>query len=150
MKPALVLIIVFLISVIVTRFTGDYLFLYRFSGVIAMSAMLIFTAYGHFKFTTGMVAMLPAFIPAKKAIVLVTGCMEIILAIAILIPTYRVLSGYLLILFFVLILPANIIGTLKNINIENNAVKGPGIPYLWLRIPLQIVFIAWVYFCCIS
>lgn len=38
-----------------------------------MGIMLIFTSIGHFKFTRGMALMLPRFVPAKKAIVYVTG-----------------------------------------------------------------------------
>ena len=52
----------------------------------------------------------------------------------------------MLILFFIAILPANIKASLENINYQTGELNGNGIEYLWFRIPLQIVFILWVYF----
>jgi len=115
------------------------------SGRVAMSLMLVFTAIGHFKFTNGMAMMLPVFIPAKNQIVLVTGLIEILAAIGLLVlPTIKV-TGILLIAFFVLILPANIYAAIKNVNLEKADNSGNGINYLWFRIPEQVFFIAWIY-----
>jgi len=49
-----------------------------------------------------------------------------------------------LILFFILILPANILAALKKVDYQKGTNDGPGAGYLWFRIPLQIFFIAWV------
>jgi len=52
MKPLIVLLSVFFISLLTTKFVrGQYEF--ALSGRIAMSAMLVFTALGHFAFTEG-------------------------------------------------------------------------------------------------
>ena len=48
-----------------------------------------------------------------------------------------------LIAFFVLILPANIVGSLKGVEL-GGMENGPA--YLFFRIPLQIFFICWTYY----
>lgn len=116
------------------------------SGRIAMSLMLLFTAIGHFKFTEGMAMMLPAFVPARKQIVIATGIIEIFAAAGLLIPFAIKLTGILLVIFFLLILPANIYAAFKKVNLEEANYSGSGTRYLWLRIPMQVLFVFWIYF----
>tara|TARA_R110002033_G_scaffold51482_1_gene98534 strand:- start:216 stop:590 length:375 start_codon:yes stop_codon:yes gene_type:complete len=116
------------------------------AGQIAMAAMLLFTSLGHFMFTEGMAAMMPEFIPLKKEMVYFTGVMEILFAIGLLIPRLKTPTAWLLMLFFILILPANIKAAVENINYQTGELNGSGIDYLWFRVPLQIIFILWVYF----
>jgi hypothetical protein len=76
MKPLLVLILTFGIALLLTRlFGGDFEF--TLSGRIAMSAMLLFTALGHFLYPKGMTMMLPAVLPFKEGIIYLTGLIEI-------------------------------------------------------------------------
>ena len=116
-----------------------------FAGRIAMSVMLLFTALGHFLYPEGMALMLPDFIPFKKAMIYLTGCIEIAAANGLQIPRLRKLTGWLLIIFFILILPANIHAAIHHVNLETGRYDGNGLNYLWFRIPLQIFFIGWVY-----
>ncbi len=90
--------------------------------------------------------MMPDFLPFKKEIVMLTGFIEIAAAIGLLIPRIEYLVSELLILFFIFILPANIHAAAKNIDYQKGTNDGHGLLYLWFRIPLQIFFIAWVYF----
>lgn len=144
MKPLIVLMIVFGISVFALKLT-THKYDFPLSARIAMSAMLLFTAIGHFMFTKGMTMMIPGIIPFKTAMVYLTGIIEIVAAIGLLIPGLRVLTAGLLILFFVLLLPANINASIKQIDIEKGTFNGSGLNYLWFRIPLQILFIVWTY-----
>jgi uncharacterized membrane protein len=145
MKPLIVLIVVFVLSLFVIRMVNG-VFDYSLSGRIAMSVMLLFTSLGHFKFTDGMSKMMPERVPFKKELVYITGFIEIAAAIGLLIPSSQKLTGWLLILFFLLILPANINAALKRVDYEKGTYEGPGINYLWFRVPLQIFFIMWVYY----
>lgn len=145
MKPLIVLISVFIISAAVTYFIQSNAEV-ELSGRIAMSVMLMFTSIGHFKFSKGMEMMMPSFIPAKKILVTATGIIEIAAAIGLLIPSTIKITGILLIVFFVLILPANIYAAIKKVDLEKANYSGNGLNYLWFRIPLQIFFIAWIYF----
>jgi uncharacterized membrane protein len=56
------------------------------------------------------------------------------------------LTAWLLILFFFLILPANINAAVNKIDYQKGTTDGNGLNYLWFRVPLQVFFIAWVYF----
>lgn len=144
MKPLILLIIVTSISLLVLKIiTGK--FDYVLSARIGMSAMLIFTAIGHFIFTDGMALMIPEFIPFKKEIVYLTGIIEILAAIGIHFSLIRPTTGYFLILFLVLLLPSNIKASLEQLNYQNATYDGNGLLYLWFRIPLQILFIVWIY-----
>ncbi len=144
MKPLIVLLCVFAVSLFATKiFRGNYDFV--LSGRIAMSVMLIFTAIAHFAFPKGMSMMLPSFIFYKTEIVYLTGIIEIAAAIGLFIPGVRVLTGWLLIVFFILILPANIYAAIKHIHYQKGTFDGNGLAYLWFRIPLQILFICWTY-----
>jgi uncharacterized membrane protein len=144
MKPLIILISVFTISMLANKILNNN-FEFALSGRIAMSAMLLFTAIGHFAFTKGMSMMLPDFIPFKTEMVYLTGVIEITAAIGLFIPNFRVVTAWLLIAFFILILPSNIYAAVKNIDYQKGTFDGHGLTYLWFRIPLQVLFIAWTY-----
>jgi uncharacterized membrane protein len=145
MKPLIVLLISFALALLVTKFSLDH-FDVPLSGRIAMAIMLAFTSIGHFAFTKGMEMMIPPFVPYKKAMVFLTGIIEICAAVGLLIGKISRLTGWMLILFFILLLPANIYAAIKHVDYEKGTFQGKGVNYLWFRIPLQLLFILWVYF----
>jgi len=147
MKVLIILLATFGIGLIVTKLSGN--FNIKLSAQIAMAVMMTFTALGHFKFTQGMAMMMPAFIPYKKQVVYITGVIEIAAAAGLLIPATRTLTAWCLILFFIVLTPANINAAMKHINMEKATFDGPGPAYLRFRIPLQLLFIAWVYWSCL-
>ena len=144
MKPLIILLSVFAILLLASKIFKGY-FEFALSARIAMSAMLLFTAIGHFAFTKGMSMMLPYFIPFKTEMVYLTGVIEIAAAIGLFIPNFRVITAWLLIAFFILILPANIYAAINHIDYQKGTFNGHGLNYLWFRIPLQVFFIAWTY-----
>ena len=149
MKPLIVLLTVFAVSLLVTKIFHNT-FELALSGRIAMSAMLVFTAIGHFAFTKGMSLMIPEFIPFKTETVYITGIAEIIFAVGLLLPDYRVLTAWLLIVFLILVLPANIYASIKQVDYQKATFDGSGLTYLWFRIPLHIFFIVWIYLCSVK
>lgn len=144
MKPLIILLLSFTISLFIIKILKRE-YDYSLSARIAMSIMLVFTAIGHFVFTKGMSMMIPRFIPFKETFVHLTGTFEILLAIGLLIPKFKVITGWTLIVFLLLMLPANIYASINNINYQKGSLDGNGISYLWFRIPLQILFIIWTY-----
>lgn len=143
MKVLLVLIISFILTAILSRlFMGDWNLM--LSGNVAMMLMLWFASLGHFMFTKGMVMMMPSFIPFKGFLVYLTGIMEIILGPLLVINSTRYMAGIILLIMFVVMLPANISAAMKNVDFEKATYNGGGTSYLWFRIPLQILFIVWV------
>jgi uncharacterized membrane protein len=145
MNPLFVLLIVFGITATILKiFYHDWNL--DFAGNFAMSIMLFFTAIAHFAFNEGMAMMLPPFVPYKNVIVYITGLIEILAGIGLLIRPYRHTISLLLIIFFIVILPANIYAAIKKVNYEKGNYSGSDLKYLWFRIPLQIFFIEWVWY----
>lgn len=144
MKPLFVLLISFLIVILFFRITKK-VYDIKQAGIIALSLMLFFTGMGHFLFTNGMIQMIPNYIPFRKVIILVTGVIELVLAIF-LVTGFRKQSSWLLLMFLITVLPANIYAANKSVNYRTGELDGPGIDYLWFRIPLQLFFMFWVYY----
>ena len=145
MKPLFVLTGTLILSCLLFYvLTHDaHLFL---SGRIAMCVMLLFTSIAHFVFYKGMMMMLPQFVPFKKMAIYLTGIIEMLGGVCLLIPKIQYVAALLLIVFFILLLPANIIAAYKKVDIENATYNGNGLTYLWFRVPLQVLFIAWVWY----
>ncbi len=123
MKPLILLMIVFVVAALVIRLATpatDWALAAR----IAMAAMLLFTAMGHFLFTKGMTMMLPASIPFKTALIYLTGILEIAGATGLLIPSIRTGVACALIVFFILLLPANIYAAVLHIDYEKRHLCG--------------------------
>src|SRR5688500_1464862 len=114
-----------------------------FIGRAAMAVMLVVTGISHFTNTAEMVAIMPDFMPAKREMVYFTGVCELLAVIGLLWNRTAWLASILLIIFFVLVLPANIAGSLKSVQYGGMEY---GAWYLLFRIPLQIFFIWWVWY----
>jgi uncharacterized membrane protein len=145
LKPLIVLLGTFFITLLaIYAINLDWEF--KTAGNIAMSVMLLFTAIGHFVLKESMAKMLPSSIPFRSQIVLATGFLEILGAVGLIIVATRTLTAWMLLIFFILILPANIYAAIHKVNHENAKTDGPGVKYLWFRIPLQLFFILWIAF----
>jgi uncharacterized membrane protein len=116
------------------------------AGSIAFGVMLLFTGSSHFYLTEGMVMSMPPFFPAKETLVYFTGVLEIAFALGLVLGKKKPLVAKLLIAFLVAVFPANVYAALNHIDIENATYTGPGPSYLFFRGPLQLFFIAWVYY----
>lgn len=144
MKPLIILLLAFVFALLALKiFRKKYEI--ALSARIAMSVMLLFTAIGHFVYTEGMSMMMPGFIPYKTELVYFTGVVEIAAAIGLVIPSLKIPTAWLLILFFILILPANVYAAIKHVDYQKASYEGSGLSYLWFRVPLQILFIIWTY-----
>ena len=106
---------------------------------------LCFVAAGlnHFIAPRFYLPIMPPALPWPLALIYVSGVAEILGGIGVLIPSMRKLAGWGLIALLIAIFPANLYA----------AFHGAGsIPpwILWARLPFQVVFIAWVYWTCLS
>ncbi len=143
MAPLLVLIGTFLVVFAVNKFLLGTRLSTSLVGRVSLSAMLMLTGIAHFTSTDLMVEMMPEAIPFKREMVYFTGLCELAAAVGLLWPPTSRLAAILLIVFFIAILPANIAGSLKQVNLGGMEY---GAVYLWFRIPLQIFLIAWTYY----
>ncbi len=143
MAPLIILIATFVMFFAVNRFLLGEKFSLSFIGRTALALMLIATGIAHFTSTDLMIQMMPDFVPAKRELVYFTGVCELLAVIGLLWDKTAKITAILLILFFIAILPANVVGSLKEVQLggmEN------GVMYLFFRIPLQILFIGWTYY----
>ncbi len=143
MKPLIVLVVVFLLAALALKVMNRLDL--PLAGRIAMAAMLCFTAIGHFAFADGMAMMVPDMLPFKKEIVYATGVLEVLFGICLLIPPLRVYTAWVVIAFFILMLPANIKAAIEHIDYQKATYDGSGLSYLWFRVPLQVLFVVWTY-----
>ncbi len=143
MAPLIVLIVSFGGFWLVNKYMLNERFPASFIGRVAMALMLLMTGSAHFFKTDVMVQSMPDLIPYKVELVYFTGVIELLAAIGLLFDRTAKLTSILLIIFFVCILPANIIGSLKRVEL-GGMENGP--MYLLFRVPLQVFFIWWAYF----
>ncbi len=143
MMPLVFLLITFGLLLAVNKLLLKERLSFSFIGRASLAVMLIVTGIAHFTSTDLMVGMMPDFIPAKREIVYFTGICELLAVIGLIWDKTAKLTAFVLIIFFLAILPANIVGSIKQVQLggmEN------GIMYLLFRVPLQFLFIFWAYY----
>lgn len=149
MKPLVVLLLAFGLALVgagIFRPATGFVDNFTLAGQLALSAMLVFTAIGHFAFRAGMAKMLPAWLPAKAFWVLASGVFELAVAVGLHVNKWSegwILTIVALLGFLLLALPLNIMATYKHLDYQRGTFDGPGLRYLWFRIPLQLLFMAW-------
>ena len=143
MAPLIILIVCFGITFLINKFLLKDRFSLSFIGRFSLAIMLIFTGIAHFAKTDLMIEMMPEIVPFKKETVYFTGFLEIMASIGLLTQKFSKLTSIILILFFLAILPANIIGSMKEVELGG---MEKGVNYLYFRIPLQLLFIIWAYY----
>jgi uncharacterized membrane protein len=103
----------------------------------ALAVMFLFTSTAHFnKMRHDLARMMPAAFSNPMHLVYFTGVCEILGAIGILLPRARSLAGFCLCLFLVAVLPANIKAARESLTIGGRSATA-----LWLRIPMQVLFL---------
>jgi uncharacterized membrane protein len=140
MAPLFILVI----STILLRIVG-WLGVKRLSswgeaGLVGVVVMFLFTGATHF---TGMkhdyAAMLPSPVSENLGIIYLTGALQIAGALGLLIPRTRRLAGIGLALLLVAMFPGNVYAALNDIEFRGDAPTP-----LWLRTPIQVLFIGTV------
>ena len=102
-----------------------------------LTVMLFVTASAHFtRMREDLIRMTPSWVPRPGAMVFFTGVCEIAGAIGILVPDLRRVAGIALIVLFIALLPANVRAARAGLT-----VRGKPVPPLWLRVPMQLLFI---------
>ena len=107
----------------------------------ALAVMFTFTGISHFtKLKEDMLRMMPASVPNPRLMVHITGVLELLGALGILLPQTRMPAGICLILFLLAVFPANVKAAREKI-----LLKGRPATPLWLRLPMQILFIGLIW-----
>lgn len=94
----------------------------------------------HFLSPGPFMRIVPPYLPASRLLVYLSGAAEIAGGLGLLVPATRRRAGWGLILLLIAVFPANVY-MLQTLG------AGMAVPLwaLWLRLPLQLVLIAWVW-----
>ncbi len=101
---------------------------------------------GHFVDPGTYVAMVPGWIPWAGAAVFWSGVAEVAGGIGVLVPRLRRVAGWGLIALLVAVFPANVDAALHGMELFGGPVPTW---VLWARLPVQGVFVAWVWWTCL-
>jgi uncharacterized membrane protein len=104
----------------------------------ALATMFLFTASSHFVARTreDLIAMVPGVFPKPALLVSLTGFLEGLGAVGLMIPATRGLAGLCLALLLVALLPANVSAARRGVPMRGRAPTP-----LLVRIPMQILFV---------
>ena len=113
---------------------------WREASLIAVVITSVFTGATHF---TGIkydyAAMLPGLLSGNLGIIYLSGILEIAGAIGLLVPRTRRLAGVCLALYLVAVFPGNVYAAGNEV-----PFRGASPTPLWLRTPIQLLFIGMV------
>jgi uncharacterized membrane protein len=105
-----------------------------------MAAFFVYAGISHFTKKNFFMKAMPPYIPNHEAVVVLSGIAEIIFGIGLLFQPSRSYAAWGIILLLIAVFPANIYMA------TSGKFKKIPQPFLWLRLPLQIVLIWWAYF----
>jgi len=106
-----------------------------------LALFFIVAGVNHFLAPSLYLGMMPAWLPAKEAANLISGAAEIAGGLGLLIGSLRRAASWGLIALLVAVFPANVHIALQG---HMDGLNAPAW-VLWLRLPFQAVFIAWVW-----
>jgi uncharacterized membrane protein len=138
MIPAFVLATAFLVSWSVGGIVYPPLKDWHNALSAGLSVMFFVTASAHWgRRRQDLVRMVPPKFPSPERLVTVTGVLEIAGALGLFLPRVRPVAALCLASLLVIMLPANLHASRAGLSIGGRPVMKS-----WLRVPLQIVFIA--------
>ena len=109
-------------------------------GLLLLAAFFVAAGGNHFLNPDFYVQIMPPYLPAHLELVYLSGFFEAIGGIAILVPGIRRLAGWGLIIVLLAVFPANIHMALHPALYPTISAVA-----LYVRLPLQFVFIAWAF-----
>ena len=137
MAPLFILVVTLLVLRVIGLLGVSRLSSWREAGLLAVAIMFLFTGVTHFTdMKHDYAAMLPGFAPMKVSIIHLTGALQILGAVGLLIPRTRRIAGICLALLLVAMFPGNVYAALNDIEFRGDAPTP-----LWLRTPIQLFFI---------
>lgn len=105
-----------------------------------LAAFFLLAGITHFTQTDSFAAIVPPALPLKHLIVQITGAMELVFAVGLVVPKWRRITGWALSAFLLAVLPANIYMALAGIPFGE--LSSP--TALWVRVFMQFPLIALV------
>ena len=116
----------------------------RTVALVLLAVFFVVAGINHFVHPAFYARIVPPWLPAHDLLVQLSGICEILGGIGVLVPKTRRLSGVGLIALLVAVFPANLQMALHPELYADVAAA----PALYIRLPLQLVLIAWVGWTC--
>lgn len=107
--------------------------------VLALAGFFVVAGALHFVVPAFYLAMMPPWVPAHRELVIASGIAEIAGGLGVLVDRWRRPAGVGLLLLLLAVFPANLQMLL------NARTAGEPEGLLWARLPLQLVFLWWVW-----
>jgi uncharacterized membrane protein len=107
-----------------------------------MGAFYILSGLNHFLSADAYIAIMPDYLPWHSQLVFLSGAAEMVLGVAVLIPATRVAAAWGIIVLLIAIFPANLYVAMNDLAYVGD---DPDTVVNWLRLPLQLVLIAWAH-----
>ncbi len=109
-----------------------------------LAAVLLVAGIGHFVQLNAFRAQVPPWMPAPEAVVIVSGIVELALAVALVaLPKWRPQVGWVLAAFFIIIFPGNISQFITQTNgfgLDTDAARA-------IRLLFQPILVVWALWC---
>jgi uncharacterized membrane protein len=130
-----VLVIATGLAAVITRRSGP-----RTWARVGLGAAFMVAGVAHLVAPTPFEQHLPAWLPAATALVVLSGLVEIALGGALVVARRSTVQvGWVTAAYLAAVWPANVYVAVAGVDVDGQ----PGGVYPWVRIPLQVVFIAW-------
>lgn len=107
-----------------------------------LTIFMVGAGMNHFVNPAPYLGMMPDVLPAHLALVDISGVAEILGGLGLILPATRRLAAWGLIALLVAVFPANLNMALNHLPLGTSVVPAWA---LWVRLPLQLVLIAWAY-----
>jgi uncharacterized membrane protein len=107
---------------------------------VVLALVMIAIGLTHFIAPAGFVKIVPSSFPSPLALVLVSGFFEIAGGVGLLIARVRRAASVGLVLLYIAVFPANVNMAVNDVQLGDVHVPSA---LLWLRLPFQLVLIAW-------
>ncbi len=112
----------------------------RSAARVGLAIAMVVAGVSHWLNPVPFLQHLPPWVPGAEALIFTTGGMEVILGLALLLrQPWRRRAGLALAAFLVAVFPANVYVAVAGVEVDGL----PGGWYPWLRLPFQLLFVAW-------
>jgi len=112
----------------------------RITGLFFLILLFLLAGINHFNNPNFYVSIMPPYLPLHSELSYISGFFEIVGAIGLLFAQTRKAAGYGLLVLLIIIFPANI-----HMALHPEYFPDYSPLLIYLRLPLQFLFMAWVY-----
>ena len=105
-----------------------------------LAIFFVLAGLNHFNNTAFYLKIMPPFLPWHLLLVYLSGLLEIALGCLLLVPRFARMAAWGMIALLIAVFPANV-----HMAVNRHLFPEYSATALWLRLPLQLVLIAWTY-----